>query len=73
MTLDNCETAQLGRRERMGESNEIAAHSIKVGVERRDGKREEIESGQCHRHKTDGKLKLGRFFLFLKVREEVCA
>lgn len=39
MTLDNCETAQLGRRERMGESNEIAAHSIKVGVERREGKR----------------------------------
>ena len=38
MTLDNCEAAQLGRRER-GESNEIAAHSIKVGVERREGKR----------------------------------
>ena len=41
----------------MGEANEIAAHSIKAGVETREGKRGEIESGQCHRHKTDGKLK----------------
>ena len=53
----------------MGESNEIAAHSIKAGVETREGKRGEIESGQCHRHKTDGKLKLVEKFL-LKVGED---